>query len=109
MSISPTPRPPYIAVIFSNQREEVDEKGYAQTADEMVALASKQDGYLGIESVRDETGFGITVSYWRDEDAIKNWKANADHQAAQKAGRKTWYRAYKTRISTVTRDYGLGD
>lgn len=108
MSIATTPKPPYVAVIFSNERNEGDDAAYAQTADDMVSLAAKQEGYLGIESVRGEDGFGVTISYWRDEDAIVKWKKNADHITAQKAGQKSWYRAYKTRVSTVTRDYGFG-
>ena len=107
VELAQTPEPPYIAVIFTNLRTESDDEGYGQTAEEMVALGSKQDGFLGIESTRDNNGYGITVSYWRNEDAIKKWKAVADHQTAQKAGRKKWYRAYITRIATVTRDYGF--
>ena len=49
---------------------------------------------------------GITVSYWTDEDAIKNWKTNAEHRLAQEAGRKTWYADYRLRIAKVERAYG---
>ncbi len=105
--IATTPKPPYIAVIFTNIYKPETGDGYSQTADAMVELAAKQDGYLGIESVRDKEGTGITVSYWRDEDSIKKWKAVGAHQAAQKAGKKKWYKAYTTRIATVSRDYSL--
>ena len=103
--IANSPEPPYIAVIFTNILDLDQSDDYAQTADDMVALAEKQDGYLGHESARDEQGVGITVSYWSDEKSIKKWKAVSDHQAAQKAGRQKWYRAYKARIATVTREY----
>lgn len=103
--IANTPKPPYVAVIFTNVLNLDDTKGYAQTAEDMVALAAQQDGYLGIESVRDEQGVGITVSYWRDEKAVLAWKAVGAHQAAQKAGKNRWYKAYTTRVATVTRDY----
>ena len=105
--IAKTPKPPYVAVTFTNSRTDKDPQGYGQTADAMVTLASKQDGFLGIESTRDVDGNGITVSYWRDEDSIKNWRENADHQSAQKAGKGMWYRAYTVRIATVTRDYAF--
>lgn len=105
--IAATPEPPYIAVIFTNVYQATLNDGYAQTADAMVELAAKQDGYLGIESVRGEDGTGITVSYWRDEEAIIKWKAVGEHQAAQKAGMEKWYKAYTTRIATVSRDYSL--
>ncbi|CAM2871220.1 hypothetical protein PASE110613_05245 [Paenibacillus sediminis] len=55
-------KPPYYAVIFSSQRTEGDH-GYEEMADEMVKLASEQAGFLGVESSRDENGFGITISY----------------------------------------------
>ena len=105
--IATTPAPPYVAVIFTNIYVAKPDDGYVQTADAMVELAAKQDGYLGLESVRGEDGTGITVSYWRDEDSIKKWKAVSEHQAAQKAGKQKWYKAYTTRIATVSRQYSL--
>ncbi len=105
--IAITPEPPYIAVIFTNIYIATPNDGYAQTADAMVELAAQQDGYLGIESVRDGDGTGITVSYWRDEESIVKWKAVAEHQAAQKAGMKKWYKTYTTRIATVSRAYSM--
>ena len=104
--IATTPAPPYYAVIFTSLSSENDE-GYAEMADTMVALAQQQPGFLGIESARSE--IGITVSYWSDLEAIKNWKANIDHRAAQKKGREQWYTAYKVRIAKVEREYGLQD
>jgi len=100
--IANTPPPPYYAVIFSSVRTE-DEIGYADMADKMVELAKEQDGFLGIESARNE--LGITVSYWRDLESIRKWKANADHKIAQSKGRSDWYSSYKTRIALVERDY----
>jgi heme-degrading monooxygenase HmoA len=94
------------AVIFTSLRTEGDQ-GYAQTADEMAALAARQPGYLGFESARGEDGLGISVSYWKDEESIRRWKALADHLAAQKAGRERWYRAYRIRVCRVEREYGF--
>lgn len=100
-----TPTPPYFAVIFSSQRTGVDE-GYAQVAERMVELAAGQPGFLGVESVRDAEGFGITVSYWSSTDAIANWKANAEHVAAQEMGLRAWYDRYELRVALVERAYG---
>jgi len=102
--IANTPKPPYYAVIFTNYRSD-DDQGYANMADRMVELAAQQPGFLGVESVRD--GLGITVSYWKDLESIKAWKANSEHQMAQKNGRKLWYESFKVRISKVERDYGF--
>lgn len=104
--ITNTPNPPYYAVIFTSKlSENVD--GYEAMADRMIALAARQDGYLGVESAREE--IGITVSYWRDLKSIENWKNNAEHLMAQQLGRKQWYDCFSTRISKVERDYHFGD
>jgi heme-degrading monooxygenase HmoA len=97
-------RTPYYAVIFTSKRTNLDE-GYAEMADKMVALAQQQPGFLGIESARNE--IGITVSYWTDLEAIKNWKQNLDHLDAQHLGRTKWYEQYTVRIALVEREYGL--
>lgn len=102
--IANTPNPPYYAVIFSSINLEYS-AGYSEMADKMVQLASKQEGYLGIESARNE--LGITVSYWEDLESIKKWKENAEHTIARERGRHEWYQSFKTRIAKVERDYGF--
>ena len=97
-----TPTPPYYAVIFTSVASDNSEE-YAETAEKMVALAQQQPGYLGIESARE--ALGITVSYWQDLESIRAWKAQADHQMAQKLGRDRWYSSYTTRIAKVEREY----
>ncbi|CAM3707782.1 Antibiotic biosynthesis monooxygenase [Halomonas casei] len=104
MSIANTPSPPYYAVIFSSVRTEQD-NGYGAMADRMLALASQQKGFLGIESAREAVG--ITVSYWASEEAIKRWKQNAEHLEAQRLGHKAWYSTFKVRVAKVERDYGI--
>ena len=99
-----TPAPPYYAVIFTSIRTEGD-NGYAETAEKMVELASSQPGFLGVESARNE--LGITVSYWKDMEAIKNWREHFEHTQARNKGRETWYAAFKVRICKVEREYGM--
>lgn len=100
-----TPEPPYYAVIFTSVRTEGD-RGYAEAAERMVALASEQPGFLGIESARGADGVGITVSYWATEEAIRAWKRHVEHAAAQEKGKETWYRDYALRVAKVERAYG---
>jgi heme-degrading monooxygenase HmoA len=107
MMFANTPEPPYYAVIFASQRTGGDQ-GYEAVAARMVELAATQPGYLGIESVRDSSGFGISVSYWASEAAIRNWKANAEHLAAQERGSSTWYDGFQLRVARVERAYGRG-
>jgi heme-degrading monooxygenase HmoA len=101
--IASTPPPPYVAVIFTSLRTSGD-NGYTETAAAMNELAARQPGYLGLESARE--GVGITVSYWRDERSARAWKQVAAHLAVQRRGREVWYRDYRVRVATVTRDYG---
>jgi heme-degrading monooxygenase HmoA len=104
-TIARTPKPPYYAVVFTSQRNE-GERGYGTMAERMVELASKQPGFLGVESVRGADGFGITVSYWESEEAIVAWKAVAEHKAAQQTGQRVWYADYQIRVVRVEREYG---
>ena len=107
MPIAPTPQPPYTAVIFTSVRNDVDESGYAATAGEMEQLAARQPGYLGIETVRQDS-LGVTVSYWATREHARAWKAVAEHRLAQRQGRETWYRSYRVRVATVEQEYGHG-
>ncbi|MBW3582721.1 MAG: antibiotic biosynthesis monooxygenase [Euryarchaeota archaeon] len=100
-----TPEPPYLVVVFTSQRSSVDD-GYGETSEWMVALAAKQDGFLGVESARGPDGFGITVSYWRDEGSIQVWKRDVEHLEAQAKGRMQWYDSYALRVGTIERDSG---
>ena len=100
-----TLKAPYYAVIFTNQRTVADDEGYDTTAGRMVELAQTMPGFLGVETTRDETGFGITVSYWRDEQAIANWKANNEHISARQSGNEKWYEHYELRVAKIERAY----
>jgi heme-degrading monooxygenase HmoA len=80
---------------------------YAITAKKIHELAQQQDGYLGDDSARGSDGLGITVSYWKSEDDIQNWKRNVDHVAAQTAGQEKWYADYHIHIARVERHYAM--
>lgn len=101
--VAVTPDPPYYAVIFTSIQTESLE-GYAETAEEMLKLAARQSGFLGVESAR--SGLGITVSYWRDLDSINSWKIDARHLAAKQQGLAQWYERCVTRIALVEKSYG---
>ncbi len=105
-TLAETPEPPYYAVIFTSQQTD-DLEGYGAMAEKMVVLAAEQPGYLGFESARE--GIGIAISYWRDLESIRNWKAQLEHQEAQSLGRERWYSGYTTRIARVERQYSFKD
>ena len=100
--IAKTPQPPYYAVIFVSQRTEGD-NGYTKMAEKMIELASKQEGFLGIESARGSE-LGITVSYWDSLHAIQQWKEHSAHQVAQNRGKEEWYKTFVLRVCKVERD-----
>ena len=99
--IANTPPPPYYAVIFTSIRTEGD-NGYAETAENILALARQQPGFLGYESVRN--GVGISVSYWSSLEAIRNWRDNPEHKKVQ-ARADDWYVDSRIRICKVERSY----
>lgn len=101
----------YFAVIFTAQRTLSDEDMYSLTADGMIELAQAQPGFLGVESVRGDDGIGITVSYWRDRGAIRDWRVNVEHLAAQQMGRQEFYSWYQIRVAEVVahRSFDAGE
>lgn len=99
-----TPDPPYYAVIFTSMRTEVDE-GYDQMNERLYKLLENHSGFLGHESVRDETGAGVSVSYWKSLEDIQKWKQQRVHLVAQNYGKEKWYLHYKVRICKIEREY----
>lgn len=94
-----------IAVIFVARRRADDPAGYAAAATAMDALAARQPGYRGIDSVRGGDGVGITVSYWADDAAAIAWRDHPTHAATRNRGRTHWYDRYQVIVTRVERDY----
>ena len=65
----------------------------------MLELAQQQDGFIAFESPKQE--IGITVSYWRDLDSIKQWRNHVEHREAQRLGRELWYDSFELHIARV--------
>lgn len=99
---------PYYAVIFTSIQTS-STRGYKQAAELMEQLAAEMPGFLGIEGARNEDGdrTGITVSYWKTLADIARWKAQAEHQGAQRMGKSDWYENYTVRICKVERAYSF--
>lgn len=70
----------------------------------MFELARQQPGFLGVESVQ-QPQLGITVSYWTDLNAIKNWRQHTEHVKVQELGKQMWYDYYSVRVCRVEREY----
>lgn len=102
-SLVRTPQPPCYAVIFTSVRTDGD-NGYEETAKQILELASKQPGFLGFETARQETG--ISVSDWSTLEAIEAWKEDVAHREAQSRA-KDWYKEFRVRVCRVEREYGF--
>ncbi|USX55743.1 antibiotic biosynthesis monooxygenase [Lentzea sp. HUAS12] len=108
MSDAPLPafEPPYYAAIFTTVRTQ-DQDGYAETNARMEELVRDVPGYLGMDHAQNPGGLGITVGYFRDAEALKQWRTNAEHRAAQQRGRDDWYDSYTLHIAKVERSHGF--
>lgn len=104
MIVNNLPTPCY-AVIFTSILIENDLEAYVKMAEIMEELAKKQQGFLGIESARND--IGITVSYWKTLANIKLWKNQISHAYAQKLGKEKWYEQYEIKICKVEKVYGF--
>lgn len=102
----PNLKPPYYTVVFTSLRTEVDDR-YGEVNDALEALAAEQSGFLGVESVREEGGFGISVSYWRDRAAIEAWARELAHREAKAKGVSQWFAEYSIRIAKVEEERGF--
>lgn len=98
-----------IAVIFEVVPEEGGRDGYFDTAAGLRPLLEGIDGFVSIERFESLTQPGkfLSLSFWRDEAAIAQWRNLEAHRAAQAAGRGGLFRTYRLRVAEVLRDYGM--
>jgi heme-degrading monooxygenase HmoA len=98
-----------IAVVFEVRPEEGRKQTYLDIAAELRPLLDEIDGFISIERFQSLTDPGkiLSLSFWRDDDAIRAWREQAEHRAAQVRGRTGIFADYRLRIASVVRDYGL--
>jgi heme-degrading monooxygenase HmoA len=102
----PAYEPPYYAVVFTSVKT-ADVGGYGETAERMEELVRDVPGFLGIDHAQTPGGLSITVGYFRDAEAIGQWRANTEHLAAQKRGRAEWYEHYTLHVAKVERSHAF--
>ncbi|MCH7880667.1 MAG: antibiotic biosynthesis monooxygenase [Proteobacteria bacterium] len=98
-----------IAVIFELEPKAGEENTYFSIAAELKPLVEKTEGLISLErfqSISNPEKF-LSLSFWRDEDAVKAWRNNFEHRSAQKRGRAEIFQNYRLRVASVIRDYGL--
>ena len=69
------------------------------------------DGFISVERFQSLTQEGkvLSLSFWRDEEAVARWRRHEQHREAQRAGRGGIFKNYRLRVAAVVRDYGLED
>ena len=100
-----------IAVIFEFRADPAQRATYLELARAMSQLVEDADGFLGIErfqSLEDEHRV-LSLSFWRDEEAVAAWRNTVAHREAQAKGRAGIFRDYRLRVAYVVRDYGLDE
>ena len=98
-----------IAVIFEVQPDLGREQEYLDIAASLRPLLDDIDGFISIErfSSLSTPGRVLSLSFWRDEEALTTWRQMEPHRAAQALGRSEVFADYRLRIAGVIRDYGM--
>jgi len=100
-----------IAVIFE-VIPHADRRGdYLDTAATLRPLLEKMDGFISIERFESlsQPGKVLSLSFWRDEQAVQAWRNVEAHRRAQAAGRGGLFADYRLRVASVIRDYGMNE
>src|SRR4051812_42623464 len=100
-----------IAVIFEVTPAAGHKDDYMDHAARLKSKLEQLDGFVSVERFQSLTDPDklLSLSFWRDEDAVTGWRRHAGHRASQTAGRKRIFRGYRLRVATVMRDYGLAE
>ena len=98
-----------IAVIFEVVPAPGRRDAYLGKAADLRPLLDGIDGFLSIERFESLSvpGKVLSLSFWRDEEAVKAWRNGAEHRQAQAMGRDGVFADYRLRIASVIRDYGM--
>lgn len=100
-----------IAIIFEVVPAPGRKQEYLDLAASLKPELERQDGFISIERFSSLSNEGkiLSLSYWRDEEAVKRWRQFEDHRQAQARGRGGVFADYRLRVASVLRDYGMND
>jgi heme-degrading monooxygenase HmoA len=100
-----------IAVIFEVTPFAEHKPTYLDIASDLRPMLDGIEGFISIErfaSLSDPTKI-LSLSFWRNEEAVQQWRNTSEHRDAQHAGRARVFADYRLRIAQVVRDYGLNE
>jgi heme-degrading monooxygenase HmoA len=100
-----------LAVIFEVRLNDEQKQEYLDIAANLRPLLDSIDGFISIERFESlyEPGKVLSLSFWRDEQAVEAWRQQSEHREAQARGRADIFRDYRIRVAGVIRDYGKFD
>ncbi|WP_417219711.1 antibiotic biosynthesis monooxygenase family protein [Achromobacter spanius] len=100
-----------IAVIFEVEPANGNPDPYLDIAAGLIDDLKTIDGFLSVERFQSLSTPGklLSLSFWRDEDAVKRWRSLESHRRAQEAGRGGVFQNYRLRVAQVLRDYGMAE
>ena len=100
-----------IAVIFEVTPADGQRERYLEIAARLKPQLEAIDGFISVERFQSLTDPArvLSLSFWRDEEAVKAWRNTEEHRQAQRAGRGGVFAGYRLRIAHVVRDYGMDD
>ena len=100
-----------IAVIFEVWPHPEHRGAYLDLAAELRPHLAGIDGFVSVERFESltEPGKLLSLSIWRDEEALASWRRLAEHRTAQALGRGRMFRDYRLRVAGVLRDYGMDE
>ena len=100
-----------IAVIFEAEPHPGQRQAYLDAAETLRPLLARIDGFISIERFESLTNPGkiLSLSYWRDEEAVRTWRNVEPHRRIQAAGRQAIFADYRLRVAQVIRNYGKDD
>ncbi|KIC11516.1 antibiotic biosynthesis monooxygenase [Leisingera sp. ANG-M1] len=98
-----------IAVIFEVEIAGGRQQAYLEAAGELRPLLEQAEGFLSVERFQSLTASEklLSLSFWRDEEAVQRWRQLEEHRAVQAQGRAGIFADYRLRVAGVIRDYGL--
>lgn len=98
-----------IAVIFEVEPAEGRKNAYLDLAAHLRPVLETVDGFLSVERFQSLTNPGkiLSLSFFRDEEAVQAWRNTFEHRRAQEAGRGGVFAGYRLRVAQVLRDYGM--
>ncbi|MEO8038805.1 MAG: antibiotic biosynthesis monooxygenase [Betaproteobacteria bacterium] len=100
-----------IAVIFEVLPHPDRKQAYLDAAAQLRPLLASIEGFISIERFESLTQPGkiLSLSYWRDEEAVRQWRNVEAHRRTQDAGRRIMFADYRLRVASIIRDYGMTD